>query len=105
MHIPDKRVCDLCRSELTGPYVVMSYPLDEADRAPLVEAMRADLPEPLRMFERLIDVTPKSWRFDFCRGCADGFMPMLAELKTAAVKAWLAERAKKAAAPIGSEAD
>jgi hypothetical protein len=97
MHIPDKRVCDLCRSELTGPYVVMSYPL--------VEAMRADLPEPLRMFERMIDVTPKSWRFDFCRGCADGFMPMLAELKTAAVKAWLAEREKKAAAPIGSEAD
>lgn len=104
MHIPEKRVCDLCQSELTGPYVVMSYPLDQVDREPLLTALRADLPESFRLLGSLVDPTPKSWRFDFCRGCADGFMPMLADLKTAAVRRWVAEREQRAATPIG-EAD
>lgn len=101
MHIPEKRLCDLCQNELTAPYVAMSYPLDQTDRESLIGPMKADMPEPFRILGGMIDVTPKSWRFDFCRGCADGFMPMLAELKTAAVTRWLADREKKAAAPIG----
>jgi len=95
MQIPAKRVCDLCQSELTGAFVIMSYPLDTADREPLAAAFQASMPEPFRMLGQLMDATPSSWRFDFCRGCADGFMPMLADLKTAAVKRWLAEQARE----------
>lgn len=54
MHIPEKRVCDLCRSELIGPYVVMSYPLDQADRDMLLVPLKADMPEQFRILGGLI---------------------------------------------------
>src|SRR5437763_3075256 len=101
MHIPEKRECDLCHTELTGPYVVMSYPLDQADREPLAAQLSKAMPGPMAILAGMFDATPKSWRFDFCRGCADGFMPMLAELKTQAVKTWLAERQRRTEAPVG----
>lgn len=100
MHIPEKRVCDLCRGELTGAYVKMSYPLSEADSTALTQ--KIDMPGPFgAILGGMIQSVPQSWRFDFCRGCADGFMPMLEELKTHAVKTWLEERQRRAETPIG----
>lgn len=98
MRIPEKRVCDLCRVELTKPHVRMVYPLDDADR----KLIEPQLPPPARsMFGLLYSVAPEGWSFEFCCGCAEGFMPMLAELKTQAIKTWLEERAKRAETPIG----
>lgn len=101
MHIPEKRVCDLCRNDLTGAYIVMSFPLDAVDRQALSAQVEAQMPEPFRILRGMFDPTPKSWRFDFCRGCADGFMPMLADLKAQAIKTWLAEQEKRAETPVG----
>jgi hypothetical protein len=79
----------------------MSYPLDQVDRDALAKELSGSMPGPIAIFAGMFDMAPKTWRFDFCRGCADGFMPMLAELKTQAVKTWLAERQRKTEAPVG----
>jgi hypothetical protein len=81
----------------------MLYPLDAAD----VTLIEASLPRPRAEspFTLLFNVTPTAWTFDFCCGCAEGFMPMLADLKTQAIKMWLAERARRAETPIGDRDD
>lgn len=99
MRIPEKRLCDLCRLELTGPHVRMAYPLDDADRA-LIQA-HIPAPPPTLLHLMFMTASPDSWSFEFCRGCAEGFMPMLADLKTQAIKGWLEERARRAETPIG----
>lgn len=105
MQIPEKRVCDLCKAEVTGAaYVAMSYPLDEADRARVRDSLKAT-PNPYVIIGLTFDAVPNSWRFDFCRGCADGFMPMLADLKTQAIAAWLTERQRRAEAPVGESGE
>ena len=98
MRIPEKRLCDLCKNELVGPHILMTYPLDQADHALIAPQLP---PVPKSMFGLMVTLTPDSWRFEFCRGCAEGFMPMLAELKTQAIKSWLEERARRAETPIG----
>lgn len=97
MRIPEKRLCDLCRVELTKPHVRMVYPLDAAD----VTLLETRLPKPPSLFGLTFSVTPEGWTFEFCTGCAEGFMPMLAELKTQAITTWLDERARRAETPIG----
>lgn len=92
MHIPEKRICDLCKADLTGPSVTMYYPLDDTDR----QQIDAHVPAAFRTLGRLFDVGPRAWRFDFCRGCVEGLFPMLADLKTSAVRAWLLERDRRA---------
>jgi len=104
MQVPEKRLCDLCKGELTGVYIVLTYPLDESDRA----RVRAQLPpaqHPLTLLGLAFDATPHSWRFDFCRGCVDGLIPMLGDLKTSAIKNWLDERQRRANAPVESDSD
>lgn len=98
MRIPEKRLCDLCKGELSGPHIVMSYPLDQVDKAAIEQQFP---PPPKGNFFSFMTVTPDSWRFEFCRGCSEGFMPMLAELKTQAVTTWLDERKRRSEAPIG----
>jgi hypothetical protein len=99
MRIPGKSVCDLCRADLTAPHVRMAYPLDAAV-VKLLEA-HVQFPSLPNLFGALAKITPDAWSFEFCTGCAEGFMPMLAELKTQAIKTWLAERARRAELPIG----
>lgn len=101
MRIPEQRLCDLCRAPLTARHVRIAYPLDAAD----VASLNASLPQPPGMFREMFSVTPVAWNFEFCTGCAEGFMPMLAELKTQAIKAWLADRARRAETPIGPVED
>jgi hypothetical protein len=103
VRIPEKHVCDLCRVELTKPSVRMVYPLDAED----LKLLEAQLPRPnvYSPLSLLLNVTPTGWTFDFCCGCAEGFMPMLADLKTQAITTWLAERARRAEAPIGDNDD
>jgi len=91
--IPAKLCCDLCGVEITGRHVQMAYPLDEAD----VARLEATLPAQPRVFAFLPIPRPNAWRFDFCRGCADGFMPMLDDLKAKAIAAYLEERARQVA--------
>jgi hypothetical protein len=101
MRIPEKRLCDLCKAELTGPHVTMAYPLDRTDR----ERIAAHAPPTIRhtgFLGLVVGVEiPDNWRFEFCRGCVDGFLPMLAELKTSAIQQVLDERQRRAEAPIG----
>lgn len=99
MRIPEKRVCDLCRADLTQPHVRMIYPLDAAD----LKLIEAQIPAPPKhsLFGFIVAVQPEGWTFEFCCGCAEGFMPMLADLKTQAITTWLAERAKRAETPMG----
>lgn len=101
MRIPEKRLCDLCKLDIVGPYVRMAYPLNAADRA----RVEQQLPKPpsTGLFGFTVQWSLDAWRFEFCLGCAEGFMPMLAELKTQAIAAWLAEQQRKAEAPMGSE--
>ena len=103
MRIPEKRVCDLCRVDLgTKPFVRMVYPLDAVD----IQAIQASMPPaPPSLFGLTFTVQPEGWTFDFCTGCAEGFMPMLADLKTQAIRTWLDERARRAAMPIGDRDD
>jgi len=101
MRIPEKRFCDLCKVELTGPHVRMAYPLDQADRDRILKEIP---PPPKSIFGFMVAVTaPDSWSFEFCRGCVDGFLPMLSELKSTVIQQLLEERRRRAEAPIGEE--
>lgn len=103
MHIPEKQVCDLCKAELTGPSTVMTYPLDETDRATIRGLMLPPSAPNALILGRLFDVAPHSWHFDFCRGCVDGLIPMLAELKTQAIAAWRDQHQRRIEAPLRGE--
>lgn len=103
MRIPEKRLCDLCKAELIGLHVKMVYPLSPADRK-LIEPV---LPSGFNntLLGIMVATTPNSWSFEFCTGCVDGFLPMLADLKTAAIQGFLEERQRRATAPIGGEVE
>lgn len=57
------------------------------------------------MLGLMFSIQPEWWTFEFCCGCAEGFMPMLADLKTQAIRTWLDERARRAETPIGNNDD
>jgi hypothetical protein len=99
VRIPEKRLCDLCKQELdlTRPFPTLHYPLDRQDLdliAPKREAQRGEI---FGLSVMRLDLTPSIYQFDLCRGCVDGFLPMIAELKTDYIKRLVAEREKRAA--------
>jgi len=99
VRIPEKRLCDLCKQEidLSRPFPTLHYPLDSRDLeliTPKREAPRGDV---FGLSTMLWGSTPNSYQFELCRGCVDGFLPMLSELKTDYIKRLVAEREKRAA--------
>lgn len=94
MHIPAKQLCDLCRAELdpTTPHARLSYPLDARERQTVLNAFK--VPESLLGLATI--VMPEAYVFDFCVGCVDGFMPMLADLKAQQIELLIHQRRTRA---------
>lgn len=99
MLIPAKQLCDLCRAELVPhqPHARLSYPLDGRER----ETFRRSIEIPESLLGIATVLLPDCYVFDFCVGCVDGFMPMLAELKAQAIEGLIRERRKRAEASRG----
>jgi hypothetical protein len=98
MHVPARRLCDLCRNEIdtSRPFPTMTYPLDQADLqllAPPAPASRSDV------FPGIAFVvwpgTANTYSFEFCRDCIDGILPMLKDLKTDYIRRWMEDRQRR----------
>lgn len=97
MIIPQKRLCDLCKNEIpsTDRHSTMSYPLDHHDielLAPKVDGTGREVFPGLRL---VTFAKPETFLFEFCRGCVDGILPMLAELKTEKIKTFVDDRVRQ----------
>ena len=92
MRVPAETLCDLCQGELTAPAVELHYPLDLADQAFISSSVREQVQQLDALNRLLLDVAlPRTYRFDICRGCIDGLLPMLADLKTTGIRALVAQ--------------
>jgi hypothetical protein len=94
MMLPGKRLCDLCKNEIPAHvrYLSMSYPLDRNDHQLLEPAAATADRDVFPGLRILTFVKPEVFVFEFCRACVDGILPMLAELKTEAIKRLVNER-------------
>lgn len=88
MRIPEKLLCDLCKTELdpSKVHARLQYPLDEQDRALVANSLPCQHTGILAVF---VPQIPNAWVFEFCQGCVDGFMPMLSDLKAECIKRML----------------
>jgi len=92
MYTPGERKCDLCQNTIGQggkPYPVMFFPFTEAE----VESLAARFTEMIgeagtgSVLGQLGPiVVPTGARFEFCTGCAVGFIPMLDNLKNLALE-------------------
>jgi hypothetical protein len=97
VRIPEKRLCDLCKNEidLTRAYPTLTYPLDLADFELLMAPGTEPRREILMGLTRAVPGQATCYQFDLCRGCVDGFLPMLADLKTEFIRRFIEERERR----------
>lgn len=96
MNIPAKTICDLCQNEIDPgkPHPRLSYPLDAGERERYARSCTASLPKSI--LDIAVVVTPDLYVFDLCLGCVEGILPMLADLKRAAIDRLIQERSRRA---------
>lgn len=91
MFFPGKRVCELCQEREIGKddemFPIVFYPLEpaEIERLALEFAASVNIPEGGVLGQIMPVVMPRGVRLEFCKPCADGFIPMLEQLKGLAI--------------------
>jgi hypothetical protein len=106
--------CDLCKNTIDQEqaWPLILYPLDDVDKRRIRDDVEAAF-GPLSgnpMFGMIApmlgSLIPDRWKLEVCRGCIDGIVPQLRELKTEQIIAkarQLAERRKRQAVPVDDD--
>jgi hypothetical protein len=102
---PGKRICDLCGEPIPEgrKHPLLFYPFTETEMEELARKFSELVPQgAAQMLGGIIPIAvPSHHRFEFCKGCVDGFMPMATELKSAAYERLLVRMERRVRATDG----
>lgn len=109
---PEAQVtCDLCNQTIdtTKPFAQLLYPFTWKQRQELAAAtldmVAAFVGDTVRQLGPGFMPAPRYHRFDFCKGCVDGFLPMMDDLKKAAFEHELDRLVKRATKKVEEAAE